>query len=60
MLFLLIMENFLMLKFITYSVMFYALGNQSQQKSVELLCIDTQNKLGPEPTKQQHFMYKFL
>ena len=49
-----------MIKLITYSVMFCALGNQSQLKSVELLCIVTHNKLGHKPTSQQHFLSTYI
>ena len=39
--------------------MFCAPGNQSGEKTVELLCIVTHNKLEPEPepTTQQHFLH---
>ena len=43
-------------KLITYSVMFYAFGNQSLQKP-ELFCILTHNKVVPKPVNQQHFLY---
>jgi hypothetical protein len=56
MLFLLLLGNFLTPKLVTTSVIFCALGNQSQQKSAELLYIVTHNKPRPIPT-QQHFLH---
>lgn len=57
MLFLLLLGNFLTPKLITHPVMFCAPGNQSLQKSVELLCIVTHNKLGSEPTTQEYSLH---
>lgn len=51
--FLVLLGNFLMPKLIANSVIFCALGSQSQEKSVRTALY----KLGPKPTTQQHFLH---
>jgi hypothetical protein len=53
MLFMLLLENFLIPKLIAYSVIFIALGTIHNKSQLEWLCIVSHNKLGPEKKKKK-------
>jgi hypothetical protein len=60
MLLLLLLGNFLMLSLIICSVMFCArvfLETKHKRSQLELLCIVSHNKCGPEPTTQQYLLH---